>query len=87
MVVNNGISQAHGATVLLLGLMTTAVPALLVAHCLARVPLLRDVELVGGAYFPSVSTASRAASSPWDFLGTWGPQRLGICGLRLGIYL
>lgn len=52
-------SQVHGATVLLLGLMTTAVPALLVAHCLARVPLLRDVELVGGTYFPSVSTASR----------------------------
>jgi hypothetical protein len=39
--------------VLLLALLSTAVPALLVAHCLSRVPLLRDVELVGGVYFPS----------------------------------
>lgn len=48
---------AHGATVLLLALLSTAVPALLVAHCLSRVPLLRDVELVGGVYFPSLSSS------------------------------
>lgn len=48
---------AHGATVLLLALLSSAVPALLVAHCLSRVPLLRDVELVGGVYFPSLSSS------------------------------
>lgn len=47
--------QAHGAGVLYLGLLSTAVPMILVAYCWSRIPRLSDVELVGGTYFPSIS--------------------------------
>jgi len=46
---------AHGAGVLYLGLLSTAVPMILVAYCWSRIPRLSDVELVGGTYFPSLS--------------------------------
>ena len=47
--------QAHGAGVLSLGLLSIAVPMILVAYCWSRIPRLSDVELVGGTYFPSIS--------------------------------
>lgn len=47
----------HGGMILFLGLLSSAVPSILVGYCLSRTPLLSDVEVVGGNLAPSFSSS------------------------------
>ncbi|CAK9032109.1 unnamed protein product [Durusdinium trenchii] len=47
---------AHATALMMLGLLSSAVPGLLVGFCWSRLPKLRDVELVGGTVFPELTS-------------------------------